>query len=178
MNIVISGPGGVGKGTVVRGLMAADDRLWLSRSWTTRAQRPGEDPAAYHFVSEAEFSAGIEAGRFLEWVAFLDYRQGTPVPDLPPGMDAVFELDVHGAEAILGWDPDALSIFIDTPSRDVQRERLEGRGDDAAHVEKRLRKGDEERVHAAAIGAITVINDDLDRCVADIEDLIEAQRRR
>ncbi len=87
--IVISGPGGVGKGTIVNEILKRDPRLWLSRSWTTRDPRPGESPDNYHFKTADEFQRHIDSGGFLEWANFLDYMQGSPIPDPPAGMDVV-----------------------------------------------------------------------------------------
>jgi guanylate kinase len=176
--IVISGPGGVGKGTLVAQLLDTDDRLWLSRSWTTRERRPGEDPEAYRFASREEFEQRIAQGGFLEWVEFLDYLQGSPLPEPPEGRDVVFEIDVHGARAISELYPDALLVFVDAPDRSVQEERLRGRGDDEDRIRQRLQKADEEVAAAEQLDVVHVVNDDLDRALAELRSLIERHRSR
>lgn len=168
MNIVVSGPGGVGKGTIVGALLARCPDLWLSRSWTTRAPRVGEAEDAYVFTDRATFDAAIEAGQFLEWVDFLDYRQGTPLPNPPAGVDVLFEIDVAGAAAIAAVDPDALLIFVDAPTRAEQRLRLVQRGDSTERVAARMLKGEEERDAAEALGMVPVVNDVIDDAVDDI----------
>jgi guanylate kinase len=178
VHIVVSGPGGVGKGTMVSRLLARDPAIWLSRSWTTRARRPGEPEDAYVFTDRGTFEAAVAEGRFLEWVAFLDYLQGTPIPPASPDKDVLFEIDVHGARSIAAHDPDALLVFVDTPSRADQEARLRARGDSDERVAARLAKGDEERRVAAELGMITLVNDDLDRAVDELAQLIAQRRSR
>ena len=179
--IVVAGPGGVGKGTIVQRLLAEDDRLWLSRSWTTREQRPGEPDDAYRFVDRATFERAVAEGAFHEHAEFLGHLYGTPVPRpglVPADSDVVLEIEVQGAKQILESDPDALLLFIVPPSPEEQERRLRGRGDPEEVVVRRLAKAAEETAAARELGAIEVVNDDLDRAVAEIHDLIRSRRSR
>ena len=174
---MVSGPGGVGKGTIAERLLESDDRLWLSRSWTTRERRPGELEDSYVFVDRAAFQANIDAGGFLEWAEFQGNFYGTPWPDPPPGLDIVLEIDVQGARSVRAQDKDALLIFVDTPTRADQARRLRGRGDPEEAVQRRIQEGERERSRAHELDAVVVINDELDRAVDEILDVIERRRR-
>ncbi len=171
--VVISGPGGVGKGTVVRRLIELRPTLTLSRSWTTRDPRPGEDLESYTFVSEDEFRAAIDAEQFLEWDHHFLAYYGSPVPDPADPNDLVLEIDVNGAMQIAAQRPDALFVFIDTPSLDTQRERMVGRGDTEEQVERRMAAGAAERTLAEELPYVHVVNDDVDRAAQEISALID-----
>jgi guanylate kinase len=180
---VVSGPGGVGKGTIVDELVLRDPRLDLSRSWTTRAQRTGEPDGAYVFTTPAEFEARVEAGGFLEWTEFLGNYYGTPVPDgrfLAHDADAdlVLEIEVDGAQQVKRRHPDAILIFVLPPSRDEQERRLRGRGDESDKVLARLRKAELEEPVGRALADHVVVNDDLEQTIDDLAAIIESERSR
>ncbi|CAB4890010.1 unannotated protein [freshwater metagenome] len=176
--IVISGPGGVGKGTLVEALLRQDQRLWVSRSWTTRAPRVNESPDAYHFATREEFQERIDAGGFLEWTEFLDYMQGSPLPQPPAGRDVLFEIDVQGAANVRDRYQDALLIFVDAPNRAVQEQRLRSRGDSEPRILQRLEKAHEEIERASHMDFIHLVNDDLATSIQELQKLIEQHRSR
>jgi guanylate kinase len=174
--IIVSGPGGAGKGTIVQSLIQRDPSLWLSRSWTTRQQRDGESDDAYVFVQRPEFEERIAAGGFLEWTEFLGNLYGSPMPNVGDGRDIVLEIELHGAQQVKKSRPDALLVFVQPPSREEQQRRLQGRGDPEHHVVERLKKADDEEREGGEIADMVVVNDDLERAVGEIEAIIRAAR--
>jgi guanylate kinase len=179
--VVISGPGGVGKGTIVEAMRRRDPSIWVSRSWTTRQQRPGEPADAYVFTTRDAFEERIAAGGFLEWTEFLGNYYGTPMPNLDDDSVVILEIEVEGAQQVRNHRPDALCIFVLPPSRDEQQRRLRQRGDAEEKVEARLRKAEDEEPVGKAMSDHVVINDDLDRTVDELLTIIAdevAQRAR
>jgi len=173
---VVSGPGGVGKDTIVGRLVASDPHLWPSRSWTTRAQRPGEPDDAYTFVDRESFERRIASGGFLEHAEYLGNLYGTPTPAPPPDADLVLVIEVQGARQVLEHVPDAVMILIVPPSREHQRARLEGRGDPVEHVERRVAKAAEEEAEGRRLAHHVVVNDDLERAVAEVAGILDRYR--
>lgn len=172
----MSGPGGVGKGTIVTALVERDPRLWLSRSWTTRSRREGEPASAYTFVTREDFERRIAAGGFIEWTRFLDHYYGTPTPELPPGQDLVLEIEVDGARQIKARHGDAVLIFVLPPSREEQQRRLVGRGDPEDKVDERLKKAEDEEPIGMALADHVVVNDDLEQTIKEMLAIIEEER--
>jgi len=174
---VITGPSGVGKGTLIRSLRERVPELELSVSATTRAPRPGEeDGVAYHFLTDADFQRRVEAGEFVEHATYSGRRYGTLRAELDrrtrDGHPVVLEIEVQGARQVRRTMPEALQVFIAPPSRDALRARLVGRGtDDAEQVEARLRTADAE-LEAQDEFAHVVVNDRLDTAVDELVALV------
>jgi guanylate kinase len=164
---VITGPSGVGKGTLIRGLMERLPQLELSVSATTRAPRPGErDGVDYHFLSPDEFAARVEQGDFVEHADYAGRRYGTLRSELEGrvgvGVPVVLEIEVQGARQVREAMPEALQVFIAPPSLQALRTRLVGRGtDDAEEVERRLRVAEQE-LDAQPEFAHVIVNDRLE----------------
>ena len=173
---IVSGPGGVGKGTIVGLLAEQDPQLWLSRSWTTRDRRPGEAADAYTFVDRQAFEDRIESGGFLEWTNFLGNYYGTPTPERTGTRDVVLEIEVDGATQVKQQYPDAVLIFVLPPSREEQQRRLRGRGDAEDKVEQRLQKALDEEPIGLQISDHVVVNDDLADTVRNMMAIIESHR--
>ncbi len=174
--IVVSGPGGVGKSTVVDVLIDRYPELWLSRSWTTRERRPSESEGAYIFVSEQEFIERIDADGFLEHAEFLGNHYGTPALEAPSGRDVILEIDVQGARQVLDRDPEALLIFLQAPDAAEQEVRLRRRGDPEHKVAQRLRKAAEEADAGQELGAVVITNNQIDDTVEAMWSAIEKAR--
>ena len=181
--IIISGPSGVGKGTVLRQVMAHNPLLKFSVSATTRPIRPGEiDGVHYHFVDKCRFEEMLANNELLEHAVYADNYYGTPekaVDDaLIKGISVVLEIEVQGALQVMERRPDAISIFIAPPSLTELRRRLKGRGDTAEQImQERLRVAPHE-CEIAQKYQYTVINKDLQQAVAEVEAILTAEACR
>jgi guanylate kinase len=180
--IVIAGPSGVGKGSVVKRLLAQDpERLAYSVSVKTRPPRPNERHGReYFFITEPEFDRMIREDELLEWAPFVDHRSGTPrafVDDaLASGRDVILEIDVKGAEQVRNRVPDALLVFLAPPSMGELERRLRGRGtEDDERIAKRLETAAWEMTQRDWFDHV-VVNDDLIRASEQVAAIIDASR--
>jgi guanylate kinase len=174
---VIAGPSGVGKGTLIRGLLERLPGLELSISATTRAPRPGErDGVDYHFLDPAEFERRVEAGEFVEHASYLGRRYGTLRSELErrtgAGRTIVLEIEVQGARQVRQAMPDAVQVLILPPSLEALRARLVGRGTDAPEqIEQRLRTAQEE-IAARGEFPYVIVNDRLKRATEELVSVV------
>ena len=181
MLLVISGPSGTGKGTLIERLMKEDDSLVFSVSATTRAPRPGEiDGVHYHFVSNDEYDQLVAQGAFVEHAKVHGNRYGTLRSEvyerLERGENVVLDIDVQGALNVIASEKEKVSIFVLPPSMKVLRERLTGRGTETEEaVERRLRNAVWE-ISQKDHYEYKVINDDLESCLRTLQAIIEAEK--
>ena len=181
MLLVISGPSGTGKGTIIKNLMAEDKNLVFSVSATTRKPREGEvDGVHYHFMSVERYQELVAQDAFVEHAEVHGNLYGTLKSEvnarLERGEDVVLDIDVQGALNVIGKGIECVSIFILPPSLKILRERLTDRGTETPEeVERRLRNAVGELTHKDKY-QYKVINDQLDEAVRTVQTIIEAQR--
>ena len=176
--IVITGPSGVGKGTLIRGLLERVPGLELSVSATTRPPRPGEqDGRDYHFLSQEEFDERLAAGEFLEHATYAGNRYGTPRSETDRAAATgasglVLEIEIEGARQVRQALPEATRIFIAPPSLEELRTRLVGRGADSAQQIEQRGQAAEVEMEARDEFQHVVVNDRLEESVQSLADLV------
>lgn len=181
--IVISGPSGVGKDTVIRRLLELDHKLIYSVSGTTRRPRPGEKPDQnYTFLTREKFEELVRQGAFLEHANYNGEMYGTFRDRVErardEGHDVVLKIDVQGADQVRRLVPDAITIFVVAPSEAERERRQVGRGSETPQdIESRTKIAEREMAHARDYDHV-VTNDDVDRAAGELRRIIDAARRR
>jgi guanylate kinase len=181
--VVISGPGGVGKDTLITKLRARDPRLVYSVSYTTRPRRPGEvDGRHYSFVTVAEFERLVQSGELLEHATVNGHLYGTSATRVEEiqrsGRDAILKIDVKGAEQVRRRRPDGIFIFVAPPTmEELVRRRLARGAETEEEIEARQRLAEEEMAYAERYDRV-VVNEDAARAEREIEAILEQERRR
>ncbi|MBV7391768.1 MULTISPECIES: guanylate kinase [Enterococcus] len=182
--IVLSGPSGVGKGTVRKAIFERDDNdFQYSVSMTTRQMRPGEvDGVDYHFRTKEEFEALIEAGEMLEYAEYVGNYYGTPLnyvnQTLDEGKDVFLEIEVQGAGQVKEKVPDGVFIFLTPPDLVELKARIVGRGTDSPEVIDQRMAAAREEIEMMSLYDYAVVNDQVPLAVDRIKDIIVAEHYR
>ena len=181
--VVVSGFSGAGKGTLMKALLEKYHNYALSISATTRSPREGEqDGREYFFVTRDKFESMIEEEELIEYAQYVNNYYGTPKEyveqKIAEGKDVILEIEIQGALKVKKRFPDALLLFVTPPSAEELRRRLVGRGTETLEViNARLARAAEEASGMEAYDYL-LINDDLDRCVEEMHQLIQLQHRK
>lgn len=179
---VLTGPSGVGKGTLVQLLRQRHPQLWLSVSATTRPPRPGEQEGVHYFFhSPATFDALVEGGGLLEWARFAGNGYGTPraavEERLARGIPVLLEIELEGARQVRRHCPEAFQVFVRPPSLAELERRIRGRGTDSEEaIVRRLARAEEELQAEPEFDAV-VVNHELPQAVAELERLMGLEAR-
>ncbi len=183
---IVSGPSGVGKGTVVKKILEKEENIFLSVSCTTRQPREGEKEGEnYYYISKEEFEKRIEEGYFIEWERYVDNYYGTPkaplIKAVKEGKNSILEIEVKGAFKAKESYPDAVLVFVAPPENGELKRRImkrdEGNPVAIASLDKRIKRAKEEYEFIKDYDYI-IVNDDVEECTVRLNDIIRAESMR
>ncbi len=180
---VISGPSGVGKGTICKELVKNNDNITVSVSATTRKPRTEDkEGITYFFKTQQDFKQMIDDGEFLEWAIYNNNYYGTPVfaveEKLGQGFDVILEIEAQGALSVMEKCEDSVSIFVEPPNEEILYQRLKGRGtENEEEIQKRIEAAKWELSQKDKYNYV-VVNDKLEEAVATIENIMKNERKK